>query len=132
MINKVILIGHLGKDPELRTLESGSKLASFSLATNERYRDKNDQWQDATEWHNIIAWNFLAEKAERTLRKGSAVYIEGKITYRKFTDKENIERYVTEIVANSLQSLDKQEKTGNPLPSTDKKTLGGDDDVLPF
>lgn len=125
MVNKVILIGNLGKDPEVRTLESGVKYATFSLATNESYKDKNDQWQTQTEWHNIIAWRNLAEKAEKTLKKGSSVYIEGKITYRKYTDKENIERSVTDIIANTLYSLDKQEK----IESISKEK---DDDITPF
>jgi single-strand DNA-binding protein len=125
MVNKVILIGNLGKDPEVRTLESGVKYATFSIATNESYKDKNDQWQTQTEWHNIVAWRNLAEKAEKTLKKGSSVYIEGKITYRKYTDKENIERSVTDIIANTLYSLDKQER----MESISKEK---DDDITPF
>ncbi len=125
MVNKVILIGNLGKDPEVRTLESGVKYATFSIATNESFKDKNDQWQTQTEWHNIVAWRNLAEKAEKTLKKGSSVYIEGKITYRKYTDKENIERSVTDIIANTLYSLDKQER----MESISKEK---DDDITPF
>ena len=127
MINKVTLIGNLGKDPEIRTTESGVKVCTFSLATNETYKDKNDQWQTLTEWHNIVAWRFLAERAERDLKKGSSVYIEGKITYRKYSDKEGIERYITEIVASNLNSLERREKSG--LPSEGQPS-GGED--LPF
>ena len=116
MINKVTLIGHLGKDPETRTLENGTKVSTFSLATSESYRDKNDQWQSLTEWHNIVAWRYLAEKAERELKKGSLAFIEGKITHRKYSDKDGVERSITEIVASQLISLDKKE---NQLRSTD-------------
>lgn len=124
MINKVTLIGFLGKDPEIRATESGVKVCTFSVATNETYKDKNDQWQTLTEWHNIVAWRFLAEKAERELKKGSFVYIEGKITYKKYTDKEGIERYTSEIVANTLNSLDKRDK--NTLPSEGQSSEGDD------
>lgn len=115
MVNKVTLIGNLGRDPEIRTLENGVKVGSFSLATNESYKDKNDQWQNLTEWHNIVVWRGLAEKAERDLKKGSLAYIEGKITHRKYQDKDGIERSVTDIVASNIQSLDKREKTDKDL-----------------
>jgi len=116
MINKVTLVGNLGRDPEVRTLENGSKVGTFSLATNESYKDKNDQWQNLTEWHNIVVWRGLAEKSERDLKKGSLVYIEGKITHRKYQDKDGNDRYVTEVVANNLQSLEKREKSGTSNP----------------
>jgi single-strand DNA-binding protein len=115
MVNKVTLIGNLGRDPEVRTLENGIKVGSFSLATNESYKDKNDQWQNLTEWHNIVVWRGLAEKAERDLKKGSLAYIEGKITHRKYQDKDGIERSVTDIVASNIQSLDKKEKSDRDL-----------------
>lgn len=114
MINKVTLIGHLGRDPELRTLEGGVSVVKFSLATNENYRDKNGEWQTLTEWHDIVAWRQLAEKAAKDFHKGSLVYVEGKITHRKWQDKENQDRYSTEIVANSLRGLDKKEYSGPP------------------
>lgn len=112
MINKVTLIGHLGQDPEIRRLENGSAVGKFSVATNENYRDKNDEWQSRTEWHNIVVWRHLAERAERDLKKGKLVYIEGKLTSRKWTDKNNIERYTTEVVANLLRLLEKRESSG--------------------
>lgn len=112
MINKVTLIGNLGKDPEIRNLEGGVSVARFSLATNENYRDKNGEWQTQTEWHDIVAWRQLAEKAARDLHKGSLVYIEGKITHRKWQDKEGQDRYSTEIVANTIRSLERREGTG--------------------
>ncbi len=112
MINKVTLVGNLGKDPEIRHLEGGTSVAKFSLATNENYRDKNGEWQTQTEWHDIVAWRQLAEKAARDLHKGSLVYIEGKITHRKWQDKEGQDRYSTEIVANTIRSLERREGAG--------------------
>ncbi len=109
MINKVILIGNLGRDPEVRTLESGTMVAKFPVATNERYRDKSGEWQTLTEWHDIVVWRGLAERAERDLKKGSLVYVEGKLTHRKYQDRDGIERYVTEVVALTFRSLEKRE-----------------------
>lgn len=128
MVNKVTLIGNLGRDPEVRTLENGSKVATFSLATNESYKDKNDQWQNLTEWHNIVVWRGLAEKAERDLKKGSLAFIEGKIVHRKYQDKDGNERSVTDIVASTLQSLDKKEKLGGGSLSSNSPNQ--DDDPL--
>ena len=107
MVNKVILIGNLGKDPEVRTLESGVKYATFSIATNESYKDKNDQWQTQTEWHNIVAWRGLAELAEKYIKKGSQLYIEGKIQTRSW-EKDGVKRYTTEIYAETIQLLGKR------------------------
>lgn len=112
MINKVIFIGNLGKDPEVRRLESGSVVAVFSLATNESYKDKEGAWQTQTEWHNIVVWRELAERAEKLLKKGSTVYLEGKLTHRKYMDTSNVERYMTEVVANNFRLLDKREGGG--------------------
>lgn len=112
-INKVILVGNLGDKPEIRTLESGVKVASFSLATNESYRDKNGQWQESTEWHNIVLWRYNAEKAEKFLDKGSQIYVEGKLRTRKWTDKDNNNRYTTEIVGDKMILLGaKQDNQG--------------------
>jgi single-strand DNA-binding protein len=115
-INKVILVGNLGKDPEVRALESGIKVAQFSMATTESYKDNSGNWQDKTEWHNIVAWRYLAEKAENQLHKGSQVYVEGKITTRQWTDKDNNTRYTTEIVADKLMALGKREGGGGNFP----------------
>ena len=114
MINKVTLVGNLGKDPEVRHLENGSVVAKLAVATNENYRDKNDQWQTLTEWHTVVVWRRLAEVAERNLKKGNMVYIEGKLTHRKWQDKDGNDRYNTEVVANVLRSLEKREPSGNP------------------
>ena len=110
MINRVILVGNLGKDPEVRHLESGSVVARFSVATNESYKDKNGEWQKVTEWHDIVAWRALAERVEKMLKKGNLVYIEGKLTHRKWQDKEGNDRYTTEVVANTVRLLEKKER----------------------
>jgi len=115
-INKVILVGNLGKDPEIRTLENGSKVAQFSMATTESYKDKAGNWQDQTEWHNIVVWRYLADKAENSLKKGSKLYIEGKIRTRSWTDKDNNTRYTTEIIGDKMLVLDKREGGNGNYP----------------
>ncbi len=109
MVNKVILIGNLGKDPEVRYLENNVAVARFSLATNENYKDKSGEWQKVTEWHDIVVWRYLAERAEKYLKKGMQVYVEGKLTHRKYTDKDGVERYATDVVANTFHILEKKE-----------------------
>ncbi len=105
-VNKVILIGNLGKDPELKYTPSGTAFAKFSLATNERYKDKAGEWQDRTEWHNIVCWQRTAEIAGEYLKKGRSVYIEGRIQTRSWDDKTSGQKkYMTEIVANDLVLL---------------------------
>jgi single-strand DNA-binding protein len=113
MINKVTLIGRLGNDPEVRRLEGGAVVSRFSLATSETYKDKDGNYQETTEWHNVVAWRDLAERAEKMLKKGSLVYVEGKISYRKYTDKDNVERFITDILANNFRILEKREGSGN-------------------
>jgi single-strand DNA-binding protein len=108
-VNKVILIGNLGKDPEVRYLDSGVAVANFSLATTESYKNKEGERVSQTEWHNIVLWRGLAEVAEKWLKKGSSVYIEGKIRSRKWEDKEGNTRYTTEILANNMTMLGKKE-----------------------
>ena len=104
-INKVILVGNLGKVPELRYTPSGVPVATFSLATSERFKDRNGQQQEKTEWHNIVAWRQLAEICGKYLHKGKQVYIEGKIQTRKYQDRDGNDRYMTEIVADQMQML---------------------------
>jgi single-strand DNA-binding protein len=104
-VNKVILIGNLGKDPEVKYTPSGTAVANFSLATNERYKDKEGQWQDRTEWHNIVAWQRLAEIAGEYLKKGRSVYIEGSLRTRSWDDKDGQKHYKTEVWANDLVLL---------------------------
>lgn len=148
MINKVILIGNLGRDPEIRYLEGGTAVARFSVATNENYRDRSGNWQTRTEWHDIVAWRQLAERVEKMLKKGSMVYIEGKLTHRKWQDSEGKDRFTTEVVANVLRLLDKKDtdemsgmgsgpstaNTGSvsSTPDFDKPDNSGEDDDLPF
>ncbi|NEM99617.1 single-stranded DNA-binding protein [Pontibacter burrus] len=104
-VNKVILIGNLGKDPEVRHLEGGVAVARFPLATSETFKDKTGQRQEKTEWHNIVLWRGLAEVAEKYLRKGQSVFVEGKIRTNQYQDKEGVQRYSTEIVADNMTML---------------------------
>tara|TARA_B100000945_G_scaffold237519_1_gene193553 strand:+ start:210 stop:605 length:396 start_codon:yes stop_codon:yes gene_type:complete len=128
-VNKVILVGNLGKDPEVKYLDSGVAVANFSLATTENYKNKEGERVSQTEWHNIVLWRGLAEVAEKYLKKGSSVYIEGKIKTRKWEDKEGINRYNTEILADNMTMLGGRpisEKTSEENLITDSK------DDLPF
>lgn len=104
-VNKVILVGNLGKDPELRYTSSGTAVATFSLATSERYKDKSGEQQEKTEWHNIVTWRNLAEICGKYLHKGKQVYIEGRIQTRSYDDRDGNKRYMTEIVADQMQML---------------------------
>jgi len=105
-VNKVILIGNLGKDPEVKYTPSGTPVAKFTLATNERFKDKEGQWQDRTEWHNITAWARTAEIVGEYLKKGSKVYIEGRLQTHSWDDKQtNQKKYMTEIIVNDLVLL---------------------------
>lgn len=114
-INKVILIGNLGKDPELRYSQAGSAVASITVATNESWKDKNTgEMQDRTEWHNVVFFSRLAEIVGEYLRKGSQVYIEGRLQTRKWTDKSGNDRYTTEIIANEMQMLGSRSGAGSP------------------
>ncbi len=104
-VNKVILVGNLGKDPELRYTPSGAAVTTFSMATTERYKDREGNRQEKTEWHNIVAWRQLAEICGKFLHKGKQVYIEGKIQTRSYDDRDGNKRYITEIVADQMQML---------------------------
>jgi single-strand DNA-binding protein len=125
MINKVTLIGNLGGDPEVRHLESGVMVARFSLATNENYKDKDGNWQTLTEWHNVVLWRELAERAEKQLKKGATVYVEGKISYRKYTGQDGQERTATDIIANLFRSLERKEGGSgeNRFPSAEPNNV---------
>ena len=107
-INRVILVGNIGKDPELKTLQDGTAVAKMTLATTETYRLKDGGSQVHTDWHTIIAWRGLATIAGKYLHKGSLVYIEGKIRYRQYESKEGAKKYITEIIAEQLLILDKK------------------------
>jgi single-strand DNA-binding protein len=105
-VNKVILIGNLGKDPEVKYTPSGMPVAKITLATNERFKDKSGEWQDRTEWHNVVLWQRLAEIAGEYLKKGGKVYIEGRLQTRSWDDKTSGQKkYMTEVVANDLVLL---------------------------
>ncbi len=112
-VNKVILVGNLGKDPEVQYLDNNVSLARFSVATNDSYKDKDGNRVDQTEWHNVVAWRGLAKIAEDYLKKGSRIYLEGKIRTRSWDDKQTGEKkYSTEIVADNFIMLDKKEDSG--------------------
>jgi len=115
-VNKVILVGRLGKDPEIRSTPSGTSVAKFSIATDDRYTDKAGEKQERTEWHNIVAWGKLAEICGQYLRKGKLVYIEGAIRTDSWDDKETgVKKYRTEIIANQMQTLDRKgDENGAP------------------
>ena len=144
-INKVILIGNVGKDPEVKYTPSGTPLAKFSMATNERFKDRNDEWQERVEWHNIIAWQGLAEVVGEHVTKGSKVYVEGKLQTSSWEDKQSGEKkYRTEIVARELvllgprQNGDEQERPAHNTrrePDTEPAYAGGGeitDEDIPF
>lgn len=138
-INKVILVGHLGKDPDIRHLDNNVTVASFPLATSETY-NKDGKRIEQTEWHNIVMWRGLAEIAEKFLHKGKLVYIEGKIRSRSYEDKENIKRYTTEIVADSFTMLGRKSDFETPSnggngeneTSVDYRENQNEEDDLPF
>lgn len=141
-INKVILIGNVGKDPDVRVFESGNKNASFSLATTERYRDKAGVDQSITDWHNIVAWGPQADIIEKYVRKGTALYIEGRIRYREYEDKEGVKRRITDIILDNfsmLSSRSSNEQSNVASSSAEPNTNVNDDplqsapdDDLPF
>jgi single-strand DNA-binding protein len=112
-VNKVILVGNLGRDPEIRYTPAGQAVANFSLATSRGRKDPSGNWTDETEWHRIVAWERLAEMAGQSLHKGSKVYVEGRIQSRKYTDNQGVERTSFDIVANDLTLLDRREAGGD-------------------
>ena len=117
-INKVILVGNVGKDPEIRHLQGGASVATITLATSERYKDRSGETRELTEWHTIIAWRQLADLAENYIRKGSQIYVEGKIRSRSWDDQNGQKRYVTEIQADTIQLLGRRgDREGNPQPA---------------
>ena len=147
-VNKVIIIGNLGADPEIKYTQSNVPLATFRVATTENWKDQSGEWQERTEWHRIVAWRHLAERAERFLRKGKQVYVEGRLETRKWQDRDGNDRYTTEVVARDLMILGRreegegggqqfagqsQEGAGNFNPPPMEGGGGApDDDDLPF
>ncbi|HNS17772.1 MAG TPA: single-stranded DNA-binding protein [Bacteroidales bacterium] len=129
-INRVILIGNLGRDPEVRHLDNGLVKASFSLATTETFKGKDGNPTDHTEWHNIVLWRRLAENAEKYLRKGSQIYLEGKIRTRKWEDKDGNTRYTTEIEGNSMIMLGARRDQEAPATSEETITPGNGSELV--
>jgi single-strand DNA-binding protein len=115
VLNKILLIGNLGKDPELSVTAEGTPVTKFSLAVNRSYKTATGEKKEETEWFNIVAWRQLAEICERYLHKGSKVYIEGRLTQRKYTDKEGIQRVAVEVIANDMQMLSSKQAEGASL-----------------
>jgi single-strand DNA-binding protein len=136
-VNKVILVGNVGKDPETRYLEGGTAVCSFPLATSETYRNRDGEKITNTEWHNVVLWRGLAEVAEKYVRKGSQLYIEGRIRTRSWDDRDGNKRYTTEVVGDNMQMLGKRpDETGiqedqgaatTQTPSQPKETRSGND-----
>lgn len=144
-VNKVILIGNLGKDPEVRHLESGVMVANFSLATTESYRDRNTgEKRQITEWHNIVLWRGLAEIAEKYLKKGNQIYVEGKLKTRSWNDQDGNTRYTTEVIADNMTMLGGRPAETDTIPASSATTVAtepvspnitavsDDSDDLPF
>lgn len=156
MLNRVMLIGNVGKDPEIRRLENGAVVAKFSIATNETYRDKNGELQTQTEWHEVIAWRHLAERAESQLKRGTQIYVEGKLSTRTWQDQDGNSRRTTEVVAYTFRILGRREDgqrenmghstsgytpspaadempaTYSPMPSVADNNASQAEDDLPF
>jgi single-strand DNA-binding protein len=138
-VNKVILVGNVGKDPEVRYSQSGTPVANFSLATNERFKDRNNEWQERTEWHSIVAWQRLAEIVGEYVAKGSKVYVEGKLQTSSWEDRQSGERkYRTEIIARDLLLLgprgngggDQQRPTHNENQNQDQASHAGSGEIV--
>jgi len=142
-VNKVILIGHLGADPEVRFTQGGTAVANMRIATSERFKNRNGEQEERTEWHRVVAWARLAEICQQYLKKGKQVYIEGRLQTRSWEDQQGNKRYSTEIVANNMQMLGRAGDSPMDVPSQDVPASaqpagaprgGGsaDDDDLPF
>ncbi len=146
-VNKAILVGNVGKDPEVRHLDGGTSVARFTIATSDSYKNKSGEIVKNTEWHNIVAWRQLAELAEKYIRKGSQIYVEGKITNRQYDDKEGNKRFMNEIVADNIRLLGRKEDSYSPAPGggpvrtqtdspvssmPDEPDQSGEGDDLPF
>ena len=142
MINKAILIGNLGADPEIRYTQSGTQVATFNIATTERWKGQDGQMQESTEWHRIVAFQRLAEICGEYLNKGSRVYIEGKIQTRKWQDQNGVDRYTTEIVAREMKMLSPRGGEGGQsggfgggqesFPEPPAGFMGGTGEDVPF
>lgn len=148
MLNKVQLIGRLGADPEVRRLENGVAVARINVATSEKYKDKEGNLQEITEWHSVVAWRFTAEFAEKYLHKGDLIYVEGKLSTRKWQADNGENRYTTEVKADNIQIMSKKSDSAGsgrpPMPSekdapevpvrkpVEEPAMPGEGDDLPF
>jgi len=132
-LNKVMLIGNLGKDPELRHTPAGTAVATFSIATSERFKSKQtNEWEEKTEWHNIVLWSKLAETAGQYLAKGKTVYIEGRLQTRKWQDRDGNTRYTTEIVGDTMKMLSPKGEGARGGDSSYESSGGGSYEEPPF
>ncbi|MGE4587455.1 MAG: single-stranded DNA-binding protein [Mangrovibacterium sp.] len=144
-VNKVILIGNVGRDPEVRHLDKDVTVANFTLATSESYTARNGEKVTTTEWHNIVVWRGLAKVVEQYVKKGDRLYLEGKIRTRNWDDKDGNKRYTTEIYMDNMEMLGSPRSAGSSAPGPDRKTgetenhaemsgmeTQGEDDDLPF
>lgn len=135
-LNKVMLLGHLGKDPDLKYTSNGNAVTKFSLATTESWKDASGNQVERTEWHNIVIWGKLAEISNQYLKKGSKAYFEGRITTRSYEDKEGVKKYITEVVATDMIMLDRKEagasSESEAIQPPAVNDAGKQDDDLPF
>jgi single-strand DNA-binding protein len=124
-VNKVILVGNLGRDPEIRYMPSGEPVANITIATSSKYKNKSGEMVEETEWHRVTFFGKLAEIAGQYLKKGRSVYVEGRLKTRKYTDKDGIEKYATDIIANEMQMLGSREGMGEPSGGDEGYGSGG-------
>ena len=129
-MNKAILIGHLGKDPELKYTQAGKAVANFTMATSEKWKGQDGQQQEDTTWHNIVAWGRQAEVIKEYLHKGSQAYVEGRIVNRSYDDKDGNKKYISEVVVSQVEFLDK--RGSQDQQSEQQESAGQADDDLPF
>jgi single-strand DNA-binding protein len=138
MVNKVMLVGNVGQDPEVRHLDSGVAVANFSLATNETYKDKSGERVTQTEWHRIVMWRGLAEVAEKYVKKGELLYVEGRLRTRSWDDKEGNKRYTTEVFADEMKMLGRKSdqsetpQSGSAAQIEEPESEPDEKDDLPF
>ncbi len=134
-VNRATLVGNIGQDPELRSTPGGRNVCSFRMATSEAYKDSNGEWKEITDWHTVVCWDNLAVQVAENFRKGTKVYVEGKIKHRSYEGKDGVTRHVTEVIANTVISLgsrksnDNQEKESYDEPEFEE---GTPDDDVPF
>ena len=135
-MNKVMLIGNVGRDPEVKITTTGTKKVSFSLATSQKYKDAAGEYKEKTQWHNIVCWGKLGDLIEKMIFKGSSLFIEGEITHRKWEDKNGIQKTITEINGNNFQILgartNEQKRDQNQSSTQDNYVSDNEDDDLPF